>query len=360
MKLCMIGNRGHNGYVFGGLMQRPDIRVVGVSAGTHAPEQSSVQGTADEDDPAPLKAWCDENGHDAAVFEDYRVMLDRVHPELVSVAGPFERHAEMCLECFARRIPVFCEKPVATDLADIARLEAAWRESGVHFAAMMGLRYDPAFYSAWRLVRDGAVGDVRLLSARKSYKFGTRPDYYRYRASYGGTIPWVGSHAIDWIYWFGGRPFVSVSATHTTRANRDYGELEMTAACQFELEDDVLATVTLDYFRPANAPTHGDDRIRVAGTDGVIEVRGGAVFLINADTDGEARMPAVCDRQIFCDFVAQVEGSGVALLTGADTLEVTKACLLARESADQGRIVRWAERSALDSSLCQEKQENTE
>jgi len=246
-------------------------------------------------------------------------------------------HADMCLEAFRRGMAVFCEKPVALTPADLARLRSAHADSGVHFAAMMGLRYDPAFFTAWRAVRDGAIGAVRLIDARKSYRLGQRPAFYHRRETYGGTIPWVGSHAIDWIHWFSGAPFRTVYGAHSTRHNRDHDQLELTALCQFTLGDEIFASASIDYLRPPRAPTHGDDRVRVAGTEGVIEVRGGAVYLINDHADGEQTPACECPRQIFCDFVDQVRGRSEALLDAADTFAVTEACLLARQSADEGR-----------------------
>ena len=209
---------------------------------------------------------------------------------------------------------------------------------------MMGLRYDPAFYTAWRAIQDGAVGTVRLLNTRKSSRLGERPQYYRQRSSYGGTIPWLGSHAIDWIYWFSGESFRSVYATHSTRENRNHNDLEVSALCHFTLTNEVFASASIDYLRPANAPTHGDDRVRVAGTEGVIEVRGGEVFLINEQTDGEERLTVSCDRQIFRDFVEQIEGKITSLLNVEDIFAVTEACLLARQSADEGRVLFFQEK----------------
>jgi len=325
----MIGVRGHYGYVLEGLSALPQVQVVGISAG------------ADGDDIAPLVEWCQANGHAARVFDDYREMLDAARPDVVVVAGPFERTAEMCIEAFARGVHVFCEKPVAVTLGQLDRLTAAHRQSGVHFAAMMGLRYAPAFYTAWRAVRDGAIGQVRLVNARKSYKLGRRAAFYHSRQSYPGTIPWVGSHAIDWIRWLTGGRFQTVYATHSRRHNRDHGEMEASALCHFTLSGEVLASVSIDYFRPQGAATHGDDRVRAVGTEGVIEVSGGKVLLI--DGEGQRELPAQCDRQIFQDFVAGIEG-GECLISAADTLAVTEACLLARQSADEGRIVVFGER----------------
>ena len=327
MKICMIGLRGHNGYVFDGL--DGDAEIVGVASGTRA------------DDVAPLVASCRDKGSAPRAFEDWRAMLDELRPDVVTIAGPFDLHAEMAVEALRRGIHVFCEKPAATTLADLATLAEGHAASAASLSAMMGLRHDPAFYTAWQAVRQGAVGRVRLISARKSYKLGERRDYYKSRDASGGTIPWVGSHAVDWIAWFSGERFVSVFAAHSRQANRGHGELEMSAMCQFTLTGEVLASASIDYLRPDAAPTHGDDRIRVAGADGVVEVRGGKVYLINAGTAGEVCLSAACDRHVFRDFLAHVRGQGEPLVSGAEVLDVTRACLLARLSADEGRIVQF-------------------
>jgi predicted dehydrogenase len=329
MKLCVIGSRGHQAYVIDGLREMPLVKVVGISAGS------------EEDDAREITGMFGDLGRSAEVYSDYRLMLDELDPDVVSIAGPLEEHAQMCIEAFQRGIHVFCEKPVATTMSDLKRLKNAYAETDSHFAAMMGMRYDPAFYAAWRAVRDGEIGRVRLINAQKSYKLGQRPEYYWRRETYGGTIPWVGSHAIDWIKWFSRERFRTVYATHTSRYNNDYGELETLALCHFTLTDDVFASASIDYLRPAAAATHGDDRIRVVGTEGTIEVRMERVFLISDETEGTEELEAKCDRQIFRDFVEQIKGSGVGLMDAEDIFEVTEACLLARRSADVGHVINF-------------------
>ncbi len=329
MKLCMVGVRGHNSYVLSGL-PLTDVSVAGVCT------------AAAGDDARGLLTRCRDLGHEPRVWDQPAEMLDAVEPDLVSIAGPFHRHAEICVEAFRRGVHVFCEKPVALTLEQLDEVAAAREAAGVHFAAMMGLRYDPAFHTAWRAVGDGLVGEVRLLNTQKSYRLGRRAPFYQDRATYGGTIPWVGSHAVDWIRWYtSGKSFRSVYAEHSAAHNRGHGELEVSAVCHFTLEGDVLASVSIDYLRPDAAPSHGDDRVRIAGTEGVLDVLGGEVVLTRAGGDGEERLPADCDRQIFPDFVAAAAGRSQALLGPEDAIEMTRACLLARESADSGRIVRF-------------------
>ena len=81
--------------------------------------------------------------------------------------------------------------------------------------------------------------------------------------------------------------------------------------------------------------------MRVAGSEGVIEVLGGEVILTRDGGAGDERLPAACDRQIFPDFVAAAEGRSQPLLGPEDAIEMTRAGLLARESADSGLIVRF-------------------
>jgi len=45
---------------------------------------------------------------------------------------------------------------------------------------MLNMRYEPALRAAYNAVRAGAVGEVRVLHAQKSYRLGTRPDFFRH------------------------------------------------------------------------------------------------------------------------------------------------------------------------------------
>ena len=331
MDLCMIGVRGHCGYVFDSIDEAGDVRVVGYCGGD-----------ADcADDLSPLEEMIRPQSLEAKRFADWREMLDACKPDVLCVAGPLELNATICIEACKRGIHIFCEKPAAITLADLDALQAAHAANPVHLAMMMGLRYDPGFCTAWQAVRDGAVGTVRLINTRKSYKLGERAEFYRQRETYGGTIPWVGAHAIDWIHWLTGAPFESVFATHSRFENRGHGDLEVSALCHFTLAGEISASASIDYYRPAGAPSHGDDWFRVVGSTGVIEAGGERVTL--TDAEGQRELTPSCERKIFSDFVAHVRGERTAWITSDDTFAVTRACLLARQSADEGQMIRFRE-----------------
>jgi predicted dehydrogenase len=327
MKIGMIGGIGHNGYVFDGVRASPGVEIVGVAPG---PAEANADG---------LVRQSERIDQSPRVFGDYRAMLDAVNPDIVTVACHYADHAQVGIVAIKRGHHVFMEKPLATTMDDFNALRAAFDNADVQLSCMLGLRYDPAFTTAWRAVQHGAVGEVRLMTAQKSYKLGRRPEWNHDRDRYGGTIPWVGSHAIDWLHWFSGAAFERVYASHSTVGNDDHGELEATALCHFTMSNEVFGGVNMDYLRPPKAPTHGDDRIRVAGTGGVIEVLDGRVHLI--DGQGPRDLPLEAKREIFAEFVDQVEGTSVSLISAEDAFQTTKACLLARQSADERRVVAF-------------------
>jgi predicted dehydrogenase len=331
-RIAFIGARGHSSYVLRGLETMPQLRVSAIADG--APD-CPVE---------PVARWCSEHGQSPKRYDDWRTMLDDARPQVLVVCGPFDLHATMSIEAMQRGIHVFVEKLAALTFEDFERLRDCHQAyPSVRLGSMMGKRYDPGFNTAHQLIRSGAIGDVRLINTRKSYKLGKREAYYHDRATYGGTIAWVGSHAIDWILWLSGHAIESIFAVQSSACNDNHGTLERAAVCQFTLEGERFATASIDMFRPANAPTHDDDWVRLVGSNGVIEARKESLQLINSENDGSKHVPVCCDRQIFRDFVEEIDGARAdrpALVTAAQTLALTEACLLARQAADDGTHVR--------------------
>ena len=258
-------------------------------------------------------------------FSDWREMLVKTKADMAVVAPIFGLNADIIIQCAEMGINVFAEKPIATTLKQLDAVKRAVKAHKIRLCAMHYLRYTPTFYRAAEMVRAGAVGEVRMLTAQKSYKWGRRPEWYSERELYGGTVPWIGIHAIDWIYAFTGKRFLSVTA-------ESYGSPETAALCQFRLEDGVIASVNLDYLRPSSAKTHGDDRVRCVGTDGVIEVTEKEILLIN-DQGYQALAPTDAP-ELLTEFL-----SGGNAVSPDEIFHLTRAALCARDAADTGRKV---------------------
>lgn len=329
--LAIIGTRGHHAMVLRNLP--PENQLIAASPGG-----DSISAVLD---------WCSKSSRThPKVFEDWRAMLDEAKPTALIVCGPFETHVQMCIAAIERGIHVLTEKPAALTMDELSQLRAACeKRPDIHLVGMMQSRYDAGFSAARDLIATGAIGDVRLIDTRKSYKLGRRAAYYHQRETYGGTIPWVGSHAIDWIYFFAtaagiAKPFRSVFASHTSQPAGENGTMERTAACHFTLDGGRIATVSIDVMRPETAKTHGDDWARIVGTRGVIEARPDQLSLLNDEHDGPMQIAPPADN-LTKDFLEQIAGKRRGSASTEDTLLVTEACLLARDSADQKRTLSF-------------------
>lgn len=327
MNVCIIGSSGHVNYVLEDLKQRPDIEISGIAPG---PEEEGVHNLFEK-----LKTL----GHPVKYYENYIEMLKIIKPDIAVVSCYNGNHGSVTMEVIKRNIHAFVEKPIATTIEELKDLEKELQNRNIHLAGMFGIRHTPWFFTAQKLVAEGAIGTIRLINAQKSYKLGQRGMNFKERELYGGTIPWVGSHAIDWVYWFSNKRFKSVYAAQSSLHNNDHMSLETSALCHFILEDDIFASVSLDYYRPGTAKTHDDDRIRVVGTKGVIEVRDRKVYLINEDNDGMEEIETIQVDGIFTDFLRAVEEKENPLVTKESSFYVTEACLRARLSAETSKII---------------------
>jgi predicted dehydrogenase len=222
---------------------------------------------------------------------------------------------------------------MAVSLEQLERLHRAHASGRAALCPMLAYRYQPAFHAAWRAIQDGLVGEPLLITAQKSYKLGTRHPMYTHRATYGGTIPWVAIHAIDWIHWFTGGRMTEVCAAHTPSGNRGHGEMESSGSCFYRLGNSGSATLSFDYFRPGGAPTHGDDRVRVAGEKGVVEIVNGEAILLTHDA-APRRLEKEEPHSLFQEFVRSIEEGAPLRITAAEAFTISEIALRTREAAD--------------------------
>lgn len=282
-------------------------------------------------------------GFEPRVYDDAVTMLEIEKPDIAiinTVMYENGRYAEIALKM---GISVFCEKPVATTESRLESLIATYYEAkakkpNLCFCGMFGIDYLPHFETAYRFVKAGGIGEVMLANGQKSYRMGRREKFYSDREKYGGTIPWVAIHAIEWITRIGGLRPVMATACGNTACNAGNGTMEASTLSIFACEGGKMASVSADVMRPAKAPTHDDDRLRLVGSKGVLEVRFGKVFVI--DEEGERELPLVeTETELFEEFVLEIEGKGKCRVSAEDAFFATRVALAARESQDTGKNV---------------------
>jgi predicted dehydrogenase len=325
VKAVIIGTSGHIDFALEVRDRLPTLSFVGIAPGSA--DEDAREFVVDQMEPSLIP-----------FYDDYRRMLDREKPEVAVVAPFFFLQSRIACECLERGIHVFLEKPMAVSMEQLDRLRRSHARGKAALCPMLSSRYHPAFYAAWRAVKEGHIGEPLLITARKSYKLGSRHPVYTHRATYGGTIPWVAIHGIDWIHWFTGGRITEVAAAHTALGNHGNGEMESSGACFFRLANSGCATLAFDYFRPGSAQSHGDDMLRIAGEKGVVEVAAGEATLLTHDAPPR-QLPKEEPLSLFQEFIRHIEQGGTMRITAEEAFAVSELALQSREAADTKSII---------------------
>lgn len=319
MKFVIIGSSGHYHQALDAL-----------ASGLNASLAAVAPGSQGED----VTALAVRTG--AKQYADWRRMLEDEKPDVAVVNPWFSDTAKISIECLKRGIHTYSEKPVATEKGDLNLLKEAWKNSPADLGCMLNLNCCSWFRTVEKAIQLGEIGAVRVIHGQKSYRMGTRGDNYRNRAVYGGTIPWIGIHAIDWVLRLGGK-CRWVGATHTTIENRGHNDMESAGSVLLSLENGVIGTCDIDYLRPTGSARHDDDRLRVTGTKGMIEAVDGVVTLEN---DEKKRvLPPEEGINPFTRFINAI-GTEEAVSLAETAFEDTRISLLARQAADEERIIK--------------------
>lgn len=332
MKLAIIGSYGHVGVLLGGIADCPDVELV--AAARWGP-----------DDPLGYVGRHAAAPEGLPVYDDAETMLDAARPDVVGVCCPLFLNARASLAAVQRGCHVVSEKPLATDLADLDTLRRATEDAGVEVAALMTARTEPPLRAVRQLVADGRIGRPVLACAQKSYPFATRDDFYRSRDTYGGSIPWQAIHALDFVAWGTGQDFTRAAAMASNATRPDYPGMEDNGGILLELTGGGHAVVWFDYLRPwpgDGSRRWGDDRLRIVGTEGQVEVvdEGTAVRLMT--NEGQEQVELGEPASFLGRFVAGLRGEAPPLVTTAESFRITEVALRCRDAADTGRPVDLA------------------
>lgn len=318
MRFAIIGCTGHVGYALETMKKRSDFELAAVAQGN--PEES-FEGFA-----ASMRSMKGE----PRIYADWRELLDRERIDVAVVGAWCSRNAEISVECLKRGVHVYSEKPLAVTLESLELLTRTWERSGCSLDGMFGLRYCSWFLTVRRAIEAGEIGRVRQIHGQKSYRMGRRGPMYFEQKLYGGILPWVAIHAMDWAVQLGGE-CQWVQGVHCQQENRGHGEMETTSAAMMRLQNGVIATVAADFLRPDGSGRHDDDRLRVTGTEGMIEAVDGRVFLENARPKREL---SLTDAPAPMDGFLNAVGTPRAKELGLAALSVTRTALMARDSAN--------------------------
>ena len=128
--------------------------------------------------------------------------------DLVSVVTPPAAHYPVVMDLLDRGIPVFCEKPITTDVEQAKELLKKSKETGIQVGLGFKMRYEPVFAKAKELV--GELGELFGLSVAKNQPFSE--DHRSEWIKNTGCMYELSVHDYDLINWIMDAEPVSVNA----------------------------------------------------------------------------------------------------------------------------------------------------
>ncbi|MFW6303714.1 MAG: Gfo/Idh/MocA family protein [Candidatus Sumerlaeota bacterium] len=98
-------------------------------------------------------------------YGSYQEVLDDAEVDAVYNPLPVSMHAEWSIKAMEAGKPVLCEKPLTVRREEALLMEQAAQENDVRLAEALMYRYHPLTRKVLEMIRDGAIGELRVLES---------------------------------------------------------------------------------------------------------------------------------------------------------------------------------------------------
>lgn len=220
----------------------------------------------------------------ATYTDDYRRLLDDKQIQAVEVLTISSTHKAMCLDAVAAGKAVICEKTLATSPDDALEITRAAEKAGTILYTSYMKRFIPAVAQARQLLPSlGRIFSTHIrayqswslpwdeVTAEESFFHASPGAVSEVRRRYGGGILVCGgSHILDLVCFFLGRPRRLMASMHYPKGT----DLDIQAAALMETDNGVVHfEATAHPLRAVGFLRDGwDERIEINGTGGRLDI----------------------------------------------------------------------------------------
>ena len=210
---------------------------------------------------------CAESFAIASFTRDYRVVLDRPDIEAVVICSSTDTHARIIEEAAQAGKHIFCEKPIALDLASIDRALKAVKRAGVKLQIGFNRRFDASFNRAHQAIERGEIGQPHQFDIVS--RDPTPPPIEYIRVS-GGIFLDMTIHDFDMTRFLMGSEVEQVFALGGVMSDPAIGEAGDVDTCVVSLRmtNGVIGTIS----NSRRAAYGYDQRVEVLGSAGAISI----------------------------------------------------------------------------------------
>ena len=273
-------------------------------------------------DPDPVSRHRAQQAFGALAYGDLGAFLATPGLGAVYVAAPNHAHRALVEAAAGAGLPVLCEKPMATTMADAEAMVAACRRAGVRYGTAFDQRFHAAHRALAGLIAEGRLGTVTAV--RIVYACWLPADWagdnWRIdpRRAGGGALMDLAPHGLDLAAYLLDEPLVDVLAMGQARVH--HYQVEDGALLMARSRSGAFVQMHVAYNCPETLPRRRLEVIGTAGqavaTDTMGQTAGGTLELIDAATG--VGQPIEMEGAERSPFLNQVEAfAGAVLGTGA-------------------------------------------
>jgi len=165
------------------------------------------------------------------LYRDHRRMLENERLDIVSVAAWTEAHAKIVTDAAKAGVKgIYCEKPIAVNLAQAKKMIRACERNGVAMVVGHERRWDPRFRKIRELLSAGEFGGLRSMTG---YTLSGPPPKLPRKRYGGGPMFHDGTHLVDLFRFFAGDA-VSVAGMEDRPFGANYIENTALGVVTFE------------------------------------------------------------------------------------------------------------------------------
>lgn len=293
---------------------------------------------------ARAAALCQDHGDDPTVYEEWQAFLGGEAYDTAVVSSPNHTHADVVVPLLEQGLDVFCEKPLATTLADHDRIIAADRETDGLFYVGFNARHSPTRSRLKALIQDGAIGELGMLSVHEVRHPFPLGHYYSQDES-GGSLLEKDCHDFDWFNDVVDADPVKVSAMGGQQVLTENTDVNDHATVIYEYDNGVKATLELCLYAPFTQS--GGRKFAIRGSDGVIRTpEDDAAFTVYTRDDKRSVTVETqgshggSDLTMWHDFLSCVLRGTDRTATPTEAKAASAVAIAAERAITEDRIVR--------------------
>ncbi len=308
----------------GRLRALPDVQVVGL---------------ADQDLSASQELASTFSESAPEVFSSLSELLTKLAPGAVSIFTPHRSHYTLAMQALQVGCHLFVEKPLTTNAQEAADIANLARARGRVVGVGHQYRLRPSLAEARRLLSEGAIGPIRMISAQMAAPWLAQhsgpADSWRLDPKAGGTgiLSDAGDHLLDVLLWTAGQPASEVAAF---QSRTDSG-LDVVSAVALRLADGTPATLALSAVSPDT-----QFELTYFGENGLIRASDLAVEIKPAGGTTEIKNLPADSTSIDADFVQAVASNGSPCCPVDQALDTVRLLEAIVRSGASGQVVRVA------------------